>query len=71
MVPHLPQLLGSLLGSTQPFAQASSAPGQVQALFWHVSGDEQTVPHLPQLFESVVTSMQSCPHATCGFVQLA
>jgi hypothetical protein len=70
-VPHCPQLLGSLVGSTQPFAQASSAPGQAQALFSHVSGDAQTVPHFPQLLESVLTSMQFCPHATCGGVQVA
>lgn len=69
-MPHLPQLFGSLVGSVQPFAQASSAPGQAQALFWQVSGDAQTVPHAPQLFESVVTSMQSCPQAMSGFVQL-
>jgi hypothetical protein len=67
----LPQLLGSLVGSVQPLAQASSAPGQAQALCSQVSGEGQTIPHLPQLLESLVTSTQSCPQATSGEVQFA
>lgn len=67
----MPQLLGSLVGSVQPLAQASSAPGHAQALFWHVVGLAQTAPHLPQLFESLRVSRQLCPHATSGGVHEA
>jgi hypothetical protein len=70
-VPHLPQLFGSLVGSVQPLAQASSAPGQAHALFSQVCGAVHAVPHFPQLLESLVVSMQSWPHATSGGAHVA
>jgi hypothetical protein len=62
---QVPQLLGSLLTSTQPM-QFMSPGGQTHWLFEHVVFGAQRKPQPPQLFGSLVVSMhRPGPHSVC------
>lgn len=70
VVPQLPQLFGSLVGSMQVPLHESSLPGQPHRLLTQSSPALQTFPHVPQLFGSVEPSTQLCPQVSNGELQM-
>jgi hypothetical protein len=61
VLPHAPQLFGSLVVSTQLPVHRVPVP-HTQVLLWHVAPDGQALPHMPQLLLSLVVSTQLVPH---------
>jgi hypothetical protein len=62
VVPHAPQLFGSLWRSAQTPWQLVLPPLHTHCPAVHVWLDEQVLPQLPQLFESVPRFTQLPPH---------
>ena len=75
LVPHEPQLLGSVF-ATQTLEQIMSPVGQVHVPLWQILPPVQACPQPPQLFASVLvftqTPLQNIPpdgHPQMPFVQ--
>jgi len=71
-LPHLPQLSGSLVVSTQPLAHAVVPASQAHLLATHAWRVPQVTPQPPQFFGSLVPSTQPVMHASSwpGHAQL-